>query len=158
MIIKKNWLYGGAVVAAVVALWMAFGSSEEYSREDVLALNLAEHKNLALHIHPQIILTFNKENLAIPAGIGISPNGMRVIHTHEPDGNLHIESPFPYQFSLGDFFTIWEKRLTAECVFQYCTNDSHILRFYVNGEETTLGPDIPLYDLDKIEIVYEERA
>jgi hypothetical protein len=157
MIIKKNWMYGGIALVAVIALWVVFGG-KDYSEEDVLNINLAEHKNLAMHIHPHLTLTFNGESLAIPAGIGISEKGMRVIHTHEPDGNLHIEAPFPHQFYLGDFFTIWGKRLTNECAFEYCSDEENVLRFYVNGEESALGPDIPLYDLDKIEIVYGKRT
>ncbi len=156
MIIKKTWLYGGIILIVAIVGWLIFGGSNG-SDENILDINLAEHKNLALHIHPHLTLTFNGENLAIPAGIGISEKGMRVIHTHEPDGNLHIESPHPHQFYLGDFFTIWSKRLTNECAFEFCTNEENILKFYVNGEESTLGPDIPLYDLDKVEIVYGKR-
>lgn len=157
MIVKRKWLYGGIASVALVVLWMVFGGSK-VSEDDVLNINLAEHENLAFHIHSQLILTFNGENLVIPAGVGISAEGMRVIHTHESDGNLHVEAPFPYQFYLGDFFTIWGKRLTKECAFEFCTDEENVLKFYVNGEETDLGPDIPLYDLDKIEIVYEKMA
>ena len=157
MIIKKKWLYGGIILIVVVAGWLLFGGNKQ-TEVDVLNINLAEHKDLALHLHPHLTLTFNGENLVIPAGIGLSEKGMRVIHTHETDGNLHIESPYAHQFYLGDFFTIWGKRLTNECAFEFCTDEENILKFYVNGEESPLGPKIPLYDLDKIEMVYEKRG
>ena len=156
MIIKKSWLYVGGIVLVGILGWLFFGG-DGYSDDDVLNINLAEHKNLALHIHPHLKMTFNGQDYPVPAGIGISANGMRVIHTHESDGTLHIEAPFPHQFYLVDFFTIWGKRLTNECAFEFCTNEENVLKFYVNGEETALGPDIALYDLDKIEVVYEKR-
>ena len=158
MKLKKSWLYVGAgiLVLALIAFFALRGDNS-HSNEDILNINLREHTNLALHIHPHLSMTINGQEYPVPANIGISPSGMRVIHTHEPDGNLHVEAPTPHQFYLGDFFEIWGKRFTKECIFEFCEDAEHDLRFYVNGQETDLGPDIPLYDLDQIEIVYGVR-
>ncbi len=154
MIIKKKWMYVGIVMVIAILLAIIEMGGNKVTAANVMDVNMAEHKDLALHIHSHVKITIKGEAYPIPAGIGISENGMRVIHTHEPDGNLHIEAPIPHQFYLGDFFSIWGKRLTNECVFEFCSNDKDALKFYVNGEESSLGPDIPLQDLNRIEIVY----
>jgi hypothetical protein len=155
MRLKRTWVYIGIALLAAIIVFFAFGG-KSYTDEEILNINLREHSNLALHIHPHLKIAINGEEYPIPPNIGISATGMRVIHTHESDGNLHVESPVPHQFYLSDFFAIWGKRLTNECIFEYCSSEG-TLKFYVNGEESTLGPDIPLYDRDQIEVVYEAK-
>lgn len=123
---------------------------------DILDVNLREHKNLALHIHPTLQIEIEGENIIIPANTGISEEGMRVIHTHDVSGKLHVESPYPYQFVLQDFFTITGQTFTSECIFDSCTDENHSLKVFVNGVETDQFGDTLLLDRDLIKIVYEE--
>lgn|SRR3989338_976776 len=158
MKMKKKWLYAGIGAIILISI-VAFVSMKKSAQpQDVLDINLAEHKDLALHIHPHLSIGILGQEHPIPAGIGISPNGMRVIHTHKPDGNLHVESPYPHLFYLQDFFTIWGKRFTGQCIFEYCADGNHTLKVYANGEESSLYGLVPLYDLDDIRIVYEETG
>lgn len=158
MNIKKSWLYWGAGILLLAALTLFLINREGNANlPDVLDVNLREHANLALHIHPIVQIEINGENYPLPENIGISQTGMRVIHTHEGDGTLHIESPYPYQFYLEDFFAIWGKRFTSECIFEYCEDQTHELSILVNGQESSLGPLTPLYDGDKVRIVYSEK-
>lgn len=68
---------------------------------------------------------------ALPGGIGIidqdvtaSPHGlfygthtcMYWLHTRAADGLLEVESPVPHQFTLGDFFAVWNQPLSASRV------------------------------------------
>ncbi len=158
MKLKKSWLYAAGIVAvaAVVAFFMA--GKPKVTNENVIDINLAEHKDLAMHIHPKVAITILGKDYSIPPNIGISEGRMRVIHTHEGDGTLHIESPIPHQFYLEDFFTIWGKRFTDTCIFEHCIDGSHTLKAYVNGEESSLYGLIPLYDHDNIRIVYAEKG
>jgi hypothetical protein len=157
MNIKKNWLYWGIGILLVVTIVLFYMNNRSAEPKNVLDINLAEHKNLALHIHPKVTIEINGENYPIPSNVGISAAGMRVIHTHESDGTLHIESPFPHQFYLEDFFTIWGKRLTDSCVMEYCEDEGNSLTVYVNGEVSSLKGLTPFYDQDQIRIVYGSR-
>jgi len=38
------------------------------------------------------------------------------LHTHTPDGIIHIEGPLERTFSLGDFFAVWGQPLGADQV------------------------------------------
>ena len=70
----------------------------------------------------------NGQSRALPGGIGIPgsqvvqssegpvANGGQCIywlHTHAPDGVIHIESPTQRIYTLGDFFDVWRQPLTA---------------------------------------------
>ena len=124
--------------------------------ESLLNFNLKEHKNLAMHIHPKVEISILGQIYPIPANIGVSENSMRVIHTHDSTGALHVEGPYVVDFYLRDFFTIWEKRFTEDCIFEYCVDANHELLFYVNGEQNDLYADMVLRDGDVLSIVYRE--
>ncbi len=125
--------------------------------QDILSVNLREHKNLALHIHPTVEIEILGKPYFIPPNIGISNSGMRVIHTHEQGGVLHVESPYPHQFYLKDFFTVWGKTFNEKCIVNYCTDENHALKVFVNGAQSNLFEAIPLRDGQKIKIVYAQN-
>jgi len=61
------------------------------------------------HIHVNLQLYDHGRSVTVPAGVGI-PQGSQClywIHTHTPDGFIHIESPVKRTFDLGEFFDIW---------------------------------------------------
>lgn len=129
-------------------------SSGGNSNDDILSYNLYTHTNMALHIHPKIKIEINGREQVIPANIGISGSAMRVIHTHDDTGAIHIEAPVPHTFQLRDFFTIWGKNFNASCIFEYCANETHELRVFLNSQPSSLYETLPLRDLDNIRIVY----
>lgn len=124
------------------------------THEELLQLNLKEHKEMALHIHPTLEIEILGEKQTIPDSIGITKTGMHVIHTHGTDGKLHIESPNPAEFYLKDFFAIWGKTFNKKQIFFYTTDAKHTLKVYLNGIEDNRFGDIPLKDGDRIKIVY----
>ena len=145
------------VLLAVLLFSLIFISACAQSEPDIFDINLREHKNLALHIHPTLQIEIEGENITIPANMGISPEGMRVIHTHDTSGKLHVESPFPHQFVLQDLFTIWGKTFTNECIFDKCIDENHALKVFVNDVETDQFGDTLLLDGDLIRVVYREN-
>ena len=127
------------------------------AQQDVMQINLKDHNQLALHIHPHVQIVIDGQDQVIPMNIGITSLGMRVIHTHDTTGKLHVESPVMHQFYLADFFTIWGKRFDDQCIFDKCKDETHDLKLFVNGEESDLFGALPLKDGDQIEIVYETK-
>jgi hypothetical protein len=55
------------------------------------------------------------------------------MHTHRPDGVIHIESPVQRTFTLGQFFDIWHQRLSRTRAASLRTDAGHPIRAYVNG-------------------------
>ena len=92
--------------------------------------------------------------MQIPADIGIDDKGMRVVHTHDDTGRIHIEGPYPHDFYLKDFFTVWGKRFDNQCIMNYCVNDKHTLTVMVNGVQSDYYENILMVDEDVVIIDY----
>jgi hypothetical protein len=80
------------------------------------------------HVHAHLALFVDGKPRRVPAGIGVAPplkfeprpnNQSYVVdgacfgwlHTHTPDGGIHIEAPFQRAFTLGDLFDVWGQPL-----------------------------------------------
>jgi hypothetical protein len=85
-------------------------------------------EQLAYHIHAHLSAFANGQARALPGGIGIPgsqvvqttegpvASGGRCIywlHTHAPDGVIHVESPTKRIYTLGNFFNIWRQPLSG---------------------------------------------
>lgn len=106
------------------------------------------------HIHPELYIVINGEEVPLPANIGIKPNCMNSIHTHDGGGVIHVESPVARDFTLGDFFAVWDKPFSGSQLFEYVTDDSHVLSMTVNGSAVDTFEKTVFRDKDKIVIMY----
>jgi hypothetical protein len=86
-------------------------------------------EQLAYHIHAHLTVYVNGAPRALPGGIGIPGSkvvndpqygpvalGGRCIywlHTHAPDGIIHVESPIVRLYTLGEFFDEWRQPLSS---------------------------------------------
>ena len=94
----------------------------------VNGIQCGSKEELAYHIHAHLTVFDNGQARSLPGGIGIP--GSQVVqttegpvasggqciywlHTHAPDGVIHIESPTQRIYSLGDFFDEWHQPLSA---------------------------------------------
>ena len=66
-----------------------------------------------LHIHQHLAIRDHGKPVTIPDDVGRPLIGQCLywIHTHTPDGIIHIESPNFRGFTLGDFFEVWGQPL-----------------------------------------------
>jgi len=78
-----------------------------------------------LHVHTHLAIFYHGKQMQVPQYIGFAPNlaggCLYWIHTHDPSGIIHIESPDlnPPQggpFTLGMVFDIWGQPLEREDV------------------------------------------
>ena len=68
----------------------------------------------AYHIHSQLTIKLPDGTTAeVPPNIGISQNCMYWLHTHDPDGQLHVEAPDETLATLADFLEIWRRSTNA---------------------------------------------
>jgi uncharacterized Zn-binding protein involved in type VI secretion len=113
-------------------------------------------EQLLYHIHAHLTVYVNGDPRALPGGIGIP--GSKVVqssegpvaiggqciywlHTHAPDGIIHVESPVERVYTLGEFFHEWRQPLSAN---QVASATGKVTAF-VNGKPWT--KDIPLIPL-----------
>jgi len=133
-------------------------------RERLAAIGLPalQQEGLVLHIHQHLDIWVNGRQVEVPAGIGfgVQPDGKTVtfisdLHTHRPDGILHVESPKKQVFTLGQFFDVWGLRFTATCIGGHCNSGKSVLRVWANGKPVTGDPrKLPLTSHEEIVVVY----
>ena len=116
------------------------------SSVDVLKTCVNHTGGASMHIHPRLSIKKNGVEEEIPKDIGVSLFCMKPIHTHDDSGTLHVEFPRQNDFTLGDFFTIWEKPFPKSTTF-LMTQD---------GIVNTEFENLILRDGALIEISYEE--
>ena len=123
---------------------------------DVDGIKCGATEQLAYHIHAHLAVYVRGQSQALPGGIGIPgsqivqssegpvANGGQCIywmHTHAPDGIIHIESPTKRIYTLGNFFDVWHQPLSANQV----AGASGKVTAIVNGKPWTKPlRDIPL--------------
>ena len=97
------------------------------------------------HVHARLTLFVRGKPRAVPLGVGIGPpvtitksdrgefaSGgacFAFLHTHAADGIIHIESPGPVDFRLGQFFDVWRQRLDS----RHLGSNAGRVTAFVNG-------------------------
>ncbi len=115
--------FEGVPIPAVPAL---AGRSAAATGRSVDGIRCQSSEQLLFHIHAHLTIFVNGSQRQVPAGIGIpgstAQNSARGpvavggsclywLHTHAPDGIIHVESPVHRTYTLGDFFDEWGQPL-----------------------------------------------
>ncbi len=107
------------------------------------------------HIHPVLTIIIDGVTQIIPADIGITPTCMHSLHTHDADGTLHVESPIQKDFTLADFFAVWNKPFDQNHILDKATDPMHKITLTVNGVTVNTFENTILKDKDQIVISYK---
>lgn len=96
---------------------------------DGISCRKQSNETVKYHVHVHVALYVKGKMERLPAGIGITQprllekysngrfydvglyNCLYWLHTHVADGIVHVESPGPRNFTLGQFFDIWNQPL-----------------------------------------------
>jgi hypothetical protein len=109
-------------------------------RLEPLGLHDLTTEGQVVHIHQHLDIFVNGKREPVPANIGIYDGQfLTELHTHDPTGIIHVESPTRRQFDLGQFFGVWGVHLNADCVGGYC-RELTPWTVYVNGQAYTGNP------------------
>ena len=120
--------------AASVRAEMAAGQAVDGIRCDTM-------EGAVFHIHQHVAIFDHGKPVAIPDDIGrpVVGNCFYWIHTHTPDGLIHVESPAFKTFMLGQFFDVWGQPLSRTTVGPARVRSGQ-LRVFVNGSPYTGDP------------------
>lgn len=109
------------------------------------------------HIHAHLDVIVNGKPVTVPGNIGIDQNTQLIspLHSHVPNGVIHVESPVKAVFTLGQFMTEWDVALTQDSIGGLKADGANEFHAYVNGKERPGNPAaIELRDHDEIALVY----
>jgi hypothetical protein len=103
-------------------------------------------EQVAFHIHAHLVVFDHGKPVLVPADVGrpLVANCIYWLHTHTPDGIIHVESPVFRDFTLGNFFDIWGEPLSVTRVAS-AKIAKGALRVWVNGRPFSGDPrSIPI--------------
>lgn len=159
---KKNLLIVGGIVVIIIALLLwsksltakkAVEDANMTSRE--VAMLCTTDMATEFHIHPVLTIMIDGETQIIPADIGITSTCMHSLHTHDATGTLHVESPIQKDFTLADFFAVWDKPFDQNHILDKVTDPMHKITVTVNGVTVNTFENTILKDKDQIVISYQ---
>lgn len=128
------------------------------ARLRVIGLPALPREGTAVHIHEHLDVFVHGRRVTVPAGIGIGHGFISPLHTHDASGVVHVESPGPRAFTLGELFSVWGVRLTRRCLGGYCRHGADRLRVYADGRELTGDPRVlPLAPHAEIVVAFGTR-
>jgi hypothetical protein len=113
------------------------GSAFIESRLPFVHLEALAQESLVFHIHQHLDVYVNGKKVVVPAGVGFTPDGrLTELHTHDPTGLIHVESPVQRDYSLGQFFGEWGVYLSANRI----GDSKGTVDWWVNGKKKTGDP------------------
>jgi len=112
----------------------------------------------AFHVHSHLDIIINGVNFLVPSQVGIPGSCFYWLHTHDESGKIHIEAPMLRDFTLGQFFDIWNKKLSNDQIFNYVANANNPLNVYINGTKVPDGTNYRDIKLNTVRDAHNEIA
>jgi hypothetical protein len=115
--------------------------SHQAARVAAAGLSLTPTETLTVHYHAHLDVIVDGLPVVVPAGLGIASTGIAPLHTHVPDGVVHIEAPSQQTFTLGQVFAEWDVALGRGRVGGYVSGvDGRTVGVWVDGKPFTGDP------------------
>lgn len=148
------WVATGAIVVLVVGfIFLATRGGGDPAAAAEIECN--RNKQLRYHVHTNLKIYVEGQEVPVPANVGIQPDCLYWLHTHDASGTIHVEAPQRQDYTLGQFFEIWGRTLSPTELIGYQADDTHQIKAYLNGQEWTGNPaDIPLEARGVITLMY----
>ena len=145
---------GGIAIATIVILvgGVALLSLQQAKEASIPEGEVISRKGI--HWHPHLSIYIKGKQQEIPNNLGIS-GVHQPVHTHDSSGTLHLEIGGVVtkdKIKLDNFFKIWGKKFSSECVVDECGGKVTML---VNGKENKDFENYLMKDKDNIDIRYE---
>lgn len=161
---KNNfyWLVGAVVIVVALLvgarLWVADKRRAEFANKTTreIVFSCTSDEATRFHVHTNLEIIINGQKQEIPENIGVSSSCLHPLHTHDEPGLIHIESPVARDFTLADFFAVWDKTFNKNQIFDNKSDARHAILITVNGREVATYENTVLRDNEQIVIRYEE--
>jgi len=162
-VMKKSstlwWIIGIIILIGILFAWSGIAAHQKGAGQTTreVALSCTTDAATTFHIHPHLEININGEAVVVPADIGITNTCMHPIHTHDTTGTIHIESPVQRDFTLGDFFAVWDKPFSKDQILDFKADATHTITVTVDDKPVDTFENTVLHDNDRIVISYSGR-
>jgi hypothetical protein len=108
------------------------------------------------HIHAMLRIYVDGLLRPLAADIGLDQaKGLESsLHTHDGTGIIHMEAPHPFDYTLGDFFSVWGVKLGPAQLGGLSGYGGDHLHFYLNGRPLGNPSAYVLHNGDSVVIGY----
>jgi len=105
-------------VALLAAAWIAPAGATIPTGQAVDGIHCDQMEGNVLHIHQHLAIFDHGKSVGVPEDVGRPLMGgcFYWLHTHTPDGIIHVESPTMRAYTLGEFFAVWGQPLSRSDV------------------------------------------
>jgi len=103
------------------------------------------------HIHAHIEIDIRGARQTVPGDVGHRPTCLYWLHTHDDTGLIHVEADVAVNYTLGQFFTVWDQQLSQEQVLGERVGPGEEVRVLVDGQPFMGDPrSVPLTPHEQI--------
>lgn len=117
----RRWYVIGGIVALIVVLGgggvylaLAQNGNSAQAGAAIDGLPCEAQMSAVYHVHAHLTLYQNGKQVLVPSQVGIPYNPaipgngcLYSLHTHDPSGVVHVESPSTGTYTLGEYFDVW---------------------------------------------------
>jgi hypothetical protein len=132
-----------AALAIALPFTAAHGQLASAAGQAIDGISCDAQEGNRIHIHQHLVILDHGKPVNIPPNVG-QPAGKRCIywlHTHTPDGVIHIEAPKDRSFTLGEFFKVWGEPLSATEASSAKAAKGQKLKVWVNDKPFSGDPN-----------------
>jgi hypothetical protein len=137
-------IFSVVFIVLIVLYYLASRGSGGITGQPVADVRCDSGEQLAVHYHAHVTMLYKGQPVLIPAQTGIvGSKCFYWMHTHTTSGIIHIEAPktsSSRQFTLGDFFQIWNQPLTSKQVTTFPIGKDDEVKVWVDGKPYTGDP------------------
>lgn len=129
-----------ALACAVVLL--PAGLAAQADGRPIAGISCDAQEGQRIHIHQHLLILDHGTPIPIPSNVGRPSTRpcLYWLHTHTPDGIIHIEAPEYRTFTLADFFAVWGQPLSRTVAASAHATRGNPLRVWVDGTRYTGDP------------------
>jgi len=138
-----TYLRVGIILGAVaLANGASVASAQVADGRTIDGIHCEAMEQTAMHIHQHVSIFDHGKPVTIPDDVGrpISAQCFYWLHTHTPDGIIHVEAPTLRTFTLGQFFDVWGEPLSRTDVAGARPRRGEHVAIYVDGQPYTGDP------------------
>lgn len=124
------------------------------------ALGLPAAGSDKFHIHALLNISVDGLPVAVPANIGVDAahHLESTLHTHDQTGVIHMETPHPFAYTLGDLFAVWGVRFAQGELGALRAHGDQQLHVYVNGRSVDDPANYVMRNRDNIAVGFGTDA
>jgi hypothetical protein len=125
------------LVAIVIAYRVASSPGSGVNGQTIANIECNNGEQLAVHYHAHLQILYHGQPVTVPQQLGITGTCIYWLHSHDTTGVIHIEAPrtsATRQFTLGDFFRIWNQPLSSSQVATFKASGGDQVKTWVNGQ------------------------